>query len=108
MLNAREIRKDFPILSRSVNGVPLVYLDNAATSQKPQQVIDALVEVYQSFNSNVHRGVHTLSMEATDHYEAARQKVAGFINAPAVESIIFVRNTQRPSTLWQTLGPCRT
>ena len=111
MFNAREIRKDFPILSRSVNGVPLVYLDNAATSQKPQQVIDALVEVYQSFNSNVHRGVHTLSMEATDHYETARQKVAGFINAPAVESIIFVRNTTEAINLvantWamQNIGP---
>ena len=111
MFNAREIRKDFPILSRSVNGVPLVYLDNAATSQKPRQVIDALVEVYSSFNSNVHRGVHTLSMEATDHYEAARQKVADFINAPTVESVIFVRNTTEAINLaantWavQNIGP---
>ncbi len=91
--------------------MPLVYLDNAATSQKPQQVIDALVEVYQSFNSNVHRGVHTLSMEATDHYEAARQKVADFIKAPAVESVIFVRNTTEAINLvastWamQNIGP---
>ncbi len=111
MFNASEIRKDFPILSRSVNGVPLVYLDNAATSQKPRQVIDALVEVYSSFNSNVHRGVHTLSMEATDHYEAARRKVADLINAPAVESIIFVRNTTEAINLaantWavQNIGP---
>ena len=111
MFNARDIRKDFPILSRSVNGVPLVYLDNAATSQKPQQVIDALVEVYQSFNSNVHRGVHTLSMEATDHYEGARQKVADLIKAPAVESVIFVRNTTEAINLvastWamQNIGP---
>ncbi|MBI4340224.1 MAG: aminotransferase class V-fold PLP-dependent enzyme, partial [Chloroflexi bacterium] len=93
MFDPQAIRKDFPILSRTVHGKPLVYLDNAATSQKPRQVIQALVECYELYNSNVHRGVHTLSMEATDRYEAARQKVAAFIGAPQTESVIFVRNT---------------
>lgn len=93
MLDPIEIRKDFPILSREVHGKPLVYLDNAATSQKPIQVIQALVECYERYNSNVHRGVHTLSMEATEMYEAARQKIADFINAPSSDSVIFVRNT---------------
>ncbi len=93
MFDPKTIRKDFPILSREINGKPLVYLDNAATSQKPLQVIQALVECYQSYNSNVHRGVHTISMEATDRYEEARRKVAGFIHAPSVEGVIFVRNT---------------
>ena len=82
MRDARVIREDFPILAKLVYGKPLVYLDNAATSQKPKQVIQALVDFYQQFNSNVHRGVHTTSMAATDQYEAARQKVADFIHAP--------------------------
>ncbi len=93
MFDPKLIRKDFPILSREVNGNPLVYLDNAATSQKPRQVIQALVECYEQYNSNVHRGVHTMSMEATDRYESARQKVADLIHAPSVEGVIFVRNT---------------
>ena len=92
MLDVEKIREDFPVLSREVNGKPLVYLDNAATSQKPRSVIEALVDYYETYNSNVHRGVHTLSMEATDRYEEAREKVARFINAEAAESIIWTRN----------------
>ena len=93
MLDVQKIREDFPILSRQVYGKPLVYLDNAATSQKPRSVIQALVDYYEGYNSNVHRGVHALSMEATDRYEEARQKVADFINAESSESIIWTRNT---------------
>ena len=87
------VRADFPVLSRQVHGKPLVYLDNAATSQKPSAVIRALTEYYEGYNSNVHRAVHTLGMEATERYEGARQKVARFINAPSTEQIIFGRNT---------------
>lgn len=93
MLNTAKIRADFPILQRQVNGHPLVYLDNAATSQKPRQVIQALVDYYQTENANIHRGVHTLSQEATAHFESTREKVADFIHAPGAESIIFTRNT---------------
>ena len=75
MFNVETIRKDFPILSRKVNGKPLVYFDNAATSQTPQQVIDVIVDYYSNYNANIHRGVHTLSQEATDKYEQARQKI---------------------------------
>ena len=87
------VRRDFPILSRRVHGRPLVYLDSAATSQKPSAVIRALTEYYEGYNSNVHRAVHTLGMEATEAYEEARRKVARFINAPSTEQIIFTRNT---------------
>ena len=87
------VRDDFPILKRQVNGNPLVYLDNGATSQKPQSVIDAIVEYYATTNSNVHRGVHTLSQQATDGYEGARSKVRKFINASKDGEIIFTRNT---------------
>ncbi|HIG48807.1 MAG TPA: cysteine desulfurase [candidate division Zixibacteria bacterium] len=89
---ARRHRADFPVLSREVHGKPLVYLDNAATSQKPQVVLDALHDYYTRYNANVHRGIHTLSEEATNAYEASRVKVAQFINAPS-QSLIFVRNT---------------
>jgi cysteine desulfurase/selenocysteine lyase len=92
-LDVASIRKDFPILKRKVHGVPLVYLDNAATSQKPRQVIDALVRYYENYNANIHRAVHTLGEEATAAYEGAREKVRAFINAPTTESIIFTRNT---------------
>ncbi len=74
MLNIAKIREDFPILKRVVNGKPLVYFDNAATSQTPQIVIDAIVDYYSNYNANIHRGVHALSQEATDKYEAARIK----------------------------------
>ncbi|MDW8290782.1 MAG: cysteine desulfurase [Armatimonadota bacterium] len=86
------IRADFPILQRRVNGHPLIYLDNAATSQKPRQVIEALVRYYEHTNANVHRGLHTLAEEATEAYESARAKVARFIGAEP-ESLVFTRNT---------------
>ena len=87
-----KIRKDFPILNRKVKGKPLVYLDNAATSQKPKIVIETLNNFYSHYNANIHRGIHELSAEATDMHEEARQKVANFINAKSAEEIIFVRN----------------
>ncbi|MBM3939346.1 MAG: cysteine desulfurase [SAR202 cluster bacterium] len=93
MYDVATVRKDFPILSRQVHGKPLVYLDNAATSQKPQAVIDAWVDYYTRHNANVHRGVHTLSVEATEAYEAAREKIARFFNVPAPEQLLFTRNT---------------
>ncbi len=93
MFDVDTIRKDFPILDREIHGKRLVYLDNAATSQKPRSVIDALSRYYEEYNSNVHRGIHTLSEEATDAYEQARLKVARFIKAPSTRGIVFVRNT---------------
>jgi cysteine desulfurase/selenocysteine lyase len=92
-LDVARIRKDFPILDREVYGKPLVYLDNAATSQKPRQVIEKLVDYYENYNSNIHRAVHSLGEEATAAYEEARAKVAKFINAPSPECVIFTRNT---------------
>ncbi|QUW23265.1 cysteine desulfurase [Sporosarcina sp. Marseille-Q4063] len=92
MLN-KDIRKHFPILQQEINGHPLVYLDSAATSQKPQQVIDAMSNYYEKDNSNVHRGVHTLGNQATEAYEGARDKVRDFINAKSREEIIFTRGT---------------
>ena len=92
-LDLARIRADFPILERKVYGKPLVYLDNAATSQKPRQVIDALVRYYEHSNANIHRAVHCLGEEATTAYEGAREKVAKFINAPSSECVIFTRNT---------------
>ena len=90
-LDVERIRRDFPILGRRVHDKPLVYLDNAATAQKPQCVIDAIAEYYYSINANIHRGVHTLSVAATEAYEGARRKVRSFINAARVEEIVFVR-----------------
>jgi cysteine desulfurase/selenocysteine lyase len=87
------VREDFPILFREVNGKPLVYLDNAATTQKPRQVIDALTHYYEHTNANVHRGIHELAEEATAAYEGAREKVAAFIGAADPRSIIFTRGT---------------
>lgn len=92
-LNVTQIREQFPILSRQVNGHPLVYLDNAATTQKPQAVIDALVDYYTQCNSNVHRGAHYLSDEATKRYESARKTVADYINASRVEEVIWTSGT---------------
>lgn len=86
-------RADFPILNETVHGRPLVYLDNAATSQKPQQVLDAIVEAYSRWNSNIHRGVHHLSQVATKHHEEARQAVATFIGAKSSDEIIFTKGT---------------
>jgi cysteine desulfurase/selenocysteine lyase len=89
----KRIRQDFPILSQDVQGYPLVYLDNAATTQKPNMVIQAMQDFYENYNSNVHRGVHHLSVLATQAYEDARQKVARFIHAPKMQECIFVRGT---------------
>jgi cysteine desulfurase/selenocysteine lyase len=93
MLNVEEIRQDFPILDRQVHGRPLVYLDNAATSQKPLAVIEAMDDYYRRYNANIHRGVHTLAEEATQAYENARRKVARFVNAYSPREVVFVRNT---------------
>ena len=99
------IREDFPLLKQMVNGKPLVYLDNAATSQKPQSVIDTLVRYYTTENANVHRGVHTLSQLATDDYEQARTQARKFINAKEDGEIIFVRGTTEAINLVaQTFG----
>ncbi|HEM6036929.1 TPA: cysteine desulfurase [Streptococcus suis] len=92
-MDLERIRKDFSILDQVVNDEPLVYLDNAATAQKPQQVLDVLADYYQKDNANVHRGVHTLSERATARYEAARQKVADFIQAKSSKEILFTRGT---------------
>ncbi|MFD2729648.1 cysteine desulfurase [Enterococcus camelliae] len=93
MIDARTIRKDFPILDQQVNDEPLVYLDNAATTQKPQAVLDALNDYYHKDNANVHRGVHTLAERATHTYEAAREKVRAFIHANKTAEVLFTRGT---------------
>src|SRR5688572_28460801 len=87
------LRNDFPILDQEVNGHPLVYFDSAASSQKPRQVIDAIVRYYEHDNANVHRGIHELSNRATGTYEAARERTAKFINARAAQEIVFTRGT---------------
>ena len=92
-INSQKIREDFPALHQTVNGHPLVYLDNAATSQKPHAVIDSLVHYYECDNSNVHRGIHELSNRATAAFEAARTRVSRFINAPSADEIVFTRGT---------------
>jgi cysteine desulfurase/selenocysteine lyase len=94
MIDVKKLRQDFPILSRQIHGKPLVYLDNAATTQKPRAVIEALKRFYETTNANIHRGVHTLSEEATDQYEAVREKVARFVNVPSHDpsQILFTRN----------------
>lgn len=92
-LNIQEIRADYPILSREVGDKPLVYLDNAATSQTPRQVVEGIEAMYYHTKANVHRGVHTLSQEATDLVEASREKVREFINASSIEEVIFTRGT---------------
>jgi cysteine desulfurase / selenocysteine lyase len=91
--DVRRIRRDFPILKQLIRGKPLVYLDNAATSQKPQSVIDAISNFYSTDNSNIHRGVHLLSQRATDAYEGARRKIQNFVNAAESRETIFVRST---------------
>ena len=92
-MDVQKIRKDFPILAREVNGKPLVYFDNAATSQTPVQVIDTIVDYYKNYNANIHRGVHSLSQEATDAYEAARKKIQKHFNAAQLHEIIFTSGT---------------
>lgn len=93
MLDPYKVREDFPILKRKINDHSLIYFDNAATSQKPKQVIEAIKEFYENYNANVHRGVHTLSQEASELYEDAHEEVAKFINADSMEEVIFVRGT---------------
>ncbi|MGB0790258.1 MAG: aminotransferase class V-fold PLP-dependent enzyme [Flavobacteriaceae bacterium] len=92
-LNIQSIRKDFPVLNRQVNGKPLVYFDNAATSQTPKQVIQSIVNYYENYNSNIHRGVHTLSQEATDAYEKARQTLQAHLNVARPEEVILTSGT---------------
>jgi cysteine desulfurase / selenocysteine lyase len=107
----REYRQDFPILHQSIDGKPLVYLDNAATSQKPEAVLVALDHYYRTYNANVHRGIYTLSEMATDAYEGARTKIAAFINAPDRTEVVYTRNTSEALNLvaytWgrKNLGP---
>ncbi|MGG6293457.1 SufS family cysteine desulfurase [Leptolyngbya sp. AN02str] len=96
---ASKVRADFPILHQQIHGKPLVYLDNAATSQKPKAALDALMHYYQNDNANVHRGVHTLSSRATDGYEGARDKVAAFVNAAKREEIVYTRNASEAINL---------
>ena len=92
MLDTKKIRADFPILKRKIHGKPLIYFDNAATSQKPRQVIESISNYYKNHNANVHRGVHKLSEEATESFEAARKKVADFVNAGDARQIVFTAN----------------
>ena len=104
------VRADFPILTRRINGKPLAYLDNAATTQKPRQVLEAVDRYYRESNANVHRGVHTLASEATVLYEDAHKKAAAFINARSWQEIVFVRNTTEALNLASTalaLGPLK-
>ena len=91
--DVQRLRKDFPILEREINGVPLAYLDNAASAQKPRQVIAAVADYYRQHHANVHRGVHTLSQEATSAYEEAREKIRRHINAASLSEVVFVRGT---------------
>jgi cysteine desulfurase/selenocysteine lyase len=100
MLDLGKIREDFPILKRKINNHPLIYFDNAATTQKPKQVIEAIEEFYEKYNANVHRAVHTLSQEASELYENAHEEVAKFINANGMEEIIFVRGTTEAINLF--------
>src|SRR5258705_13185290 len=92
-LDIEAIRRDFPILDQQINGKPLVYLDNAASSQRPRAVIEAISHYYEHDHANVHRGVHTLSQRATEAYEGAREVVRGFINARDTKEIVYVRGT---------------
>src|SRR5690242_20696870 len=103
--DVQNIRKEFPILHQLINGKPLVYLDNAATSQKPRAVIDAIVRYYERDNANIHRGVHYLSQRATEEFEKARKVVQSFINAAEPREVIFVRSaTEAINLVAQTYG----
>jgi cysteine desulfurase/selenocysteine lyase len=110
-LDAQKLRADFPIFEQLVHGKPLAYLDSAVTSQKPRQVLDALLNFYETSYGNVHRGVYWLSERATAEFEAARDKVRGFVNAPSAKEIIFTRNATEALNLvayawgWDNLGP---
>src|SRR3989338_6379171 len=92
-INTEQIRKDFPILSRKIHGKPLIYLDNAATSQKPKQVIGSMNDYYHNYNANIHRSIHELGEKATEAYEKAHEKVADFISADSYQNIVFTKNT---------------
>ena len=100
--DVEKIRRDFPILQQKINGKPLVYLDNAASSQKPRFVLDAIIRYYEEDNANVHRGVHTLSERATEAYELGRAKAAGFINARSTREVVFVRGASEAINLVAT------
>lgn len=102
MFDVESVRRDFPILGREINGRPLVYLDSAATSQKPQAVIDSLVDYYSRYNANIHRGIHSLGEEATNAYEGVRVKVKRFINASDAHEVVFTRNTTEAVNLVAT------
>ena len=102
MLDIQKIRADFPILQREINGKPLVYFDNAATSQTPQVVIDSIVDYYSGYNANIHRGVHTLSQEATDAYEEARLKIQKHFNTKELHEVIFTSGTTHSINLVAT------
>jgi cysteine desulfurase / selenocysteine lyase len=105
IFDVERVRADFPILEQKIHGKPLVYLDNAATSQKPRAVIDAISRYYEGTNANIHRAVHHLSEQATEEYEAARQTAQNFINAPSLSEVIFVRGTTEGINLVaQTFG----
>ncbi len=100
MLDVELLRKDYPILDRKVYGKPWVYLDNAATALTPRCVVEAVDSMYYHTKSNVHRGVHRVSQEATELQEATRERVRGFINAASTREVIFTRGTPRPLTWW--------
>ncbi|MEP6979084.1 MAG: aminotransferase class V-fold PLP-dependent enzyme, partial [Thermoleophilia bacterium] len=110
-LDAQKLRADFPIFEQLVHGKPLAYLDSAVTSQKPRYVLDALLNFYETSYGNVHRGVYWLSERATAEFEAARDKVRGFVNAPSAKEVIFTRNATEALNLvayawgWDNLGP---
>src|SRR3989304_3625553 len=93
LMNVEKVREDFPILARTVRGKPLVYLDSAATSQKPRQVIDAVSDFFSRYNANVHRAIYELGEEATREYEGAREKVAEFVHARSPNEIVFTKST---------------
>ncbi|MBO7439957.1 MAG: aminotransferase class V-fold PLP-dependent enzyme, partial [Bacteroidales bacterium] len=104
-MDINKIRQDFPILNQQIYGHPLVYLDNAATTQKPQCVLDSIIRFYTTYNSNIHRGVHYLSEKATEIYEQARQKVMRFINAKSRTEIVFTKgSTEAINTLAFSFG----
>src|SRR5687767_1091395 len=94
-LNSKLLREEFPVLHQKVNGHPLLYLDNAATTQKPKRVIQSLTDYYAGYNSNIHRGVHTLAEKATHAFEQTRETARNFIHAEHVEEIIFVRGDRK-------------
>jgi selenocysteine lyase/cysteine desulfurase len=108
MLDIQKVRKDFPILNRQVSGKRLVYLDSAATSQKPLSVIKSLTDYYENYNANIHRGIHTLSEEATEAFEVTREKIRQFIDAAEAREVIFTKNATEAINLSLKLMDART